>query len=201
MNKTKVIRSNAELELTKCFDERHGLNIPDSATKFNDTNVRLAKHAINWNLRHSLDPLLYLVSDVRYHLYCLSEVFTFALFCDHSLIYLSGSNIVIACKGRINEAFVISKVEIGLTAVVQYKHFTMLKRRHSASIDVDVRINFHTSDAPATCLEEHSNTTRSNTLAETADNTSSHYNVFHRRDFFSQFKINQIKYSSLMSCY
>ena len=43
---------------------------------------------------------------------------------------------------RVREAFVVAEIEIGFGAIVSYKNFAVLKRRHRSRIDVDVRIEF-----------------------------------------------------------
>jgi len=39
MDNEEVLLAHAELELTKCFDERHSLNVSDCSTQLNDTNL------------------------------------------------------------------------------------------------------------------------------------------------------------------
>jgi hypothetical protein len=48
-----------------------------------------------------------------------------------------------------DEALVMAEVEVGFGAVVGDEHFAVLKRRHGARIDVDVRIELDESDFKA----------------------------------------------------
>src|SRR5665213_4164212 len=52
------------------------------------------------------------------------------------------------------EAFIMPKVQIGLGAVVGHEHFAVLKGRHGAGIDVDVRVQLHVLDLEAAPLKD-----------------------------------------------
>jgi hypothetical protein len=49
----------------------------------------------------------------------------------------------------VDEALIVAQVQVGFCAVVGDEHFTVLKRRHGAWIDVDVRIELDESDFEA----------------------------------------------------
>jgi hypothetical protein len=51
------------------------------------------------------------------------------------------------------ESFVVAQVEICLRAIVSHKNLTVLERRHSARIDVNVRIEFLKGDFQSAGLE------------------------------------------------
>ena len=57
-------------------------------------------------------------------------------------------------KMRVREAFVMAEVEIGFGAVVGNENFAVLKRRHRAGIDVEVRIEFDQSHVQAARFEQ-----------------------------------------------
>jgi hypothetical protein len=97
----------------------------------------------------ALDELLDLVGDVGNHLYRLAQVIATALFLEHALVDLAGGEVVGAAHARRDEALVVAQVQVGFGAVVGDEHFAVLKRRHGARIDVDVRIELDESDFEA----------------------------------------------------
>jgi hypothetical protein len=54
-------------------------------------------------------------------------------------------------KILVNETLIVTEIEIGLSAVVRNKYLTMLERRHSTRINVDVGIE-SLRDHPVTPL-------------------------------------------------
>jgi hypothetical protein len=97
----------------------------------------------------ALDELLDLVGDVGNHLHRLAQVIATALFLEHALVDLAGGEVVGAAHARVDEALVVAEVQVGFGTVIGDEHFAVLKRRHGARIDVDVRIELDESDFKA----------------------------------------------------
>ena len=90
--------------------------------------------------------------EIDTHLNSLAEIFSLALLRYDRLINLPGRDVVVACQRRVYEALIVAKVQVGFAAIVQHKHLTVLKGRHGTGIDIDVRVDFDTCDAPAARL-------------------------------------------------
>jgi hypothetical protein len=55
-------------------------------------------------------------------LHSLSQVVPLALSVDDLLVDLASCDVVVAVQGHIQKAFVIAKVKVNLTPIVQHKH-------------------------------------------------------------------------------
>ena len=62
------------------------------------------------------------------------------------LVDLSGGHVVVLAEGDIEVTLVVTEVEIGLTAVVEDIHLTVLGRSHGTGIDVHVRVDLDGGD-------------------------------------------------------
>ena len=67
------------------------------------------------------------------------------------IINLACCHVVRAGHIRINEALVMTEIEIGLSTVVGYIYLSMLERIHGPGVHVDVRVEFLNS-YPVTSL-------------------------------------------------
>jgi hypothetical protein len=67
---------------------------------------------------------------------------------------------------RIEEAFVVPDVEVGLGAVVGDEDLAVLERVHGAGVDVEVRIELLHRDPQTPGLEQATETRRGQPLAE-----------------------------------
>jgi len=56
---------------------------------------------------------------------------------------------MVAREGGVDEAFVVTEVEIRLAAVVEHEHLAVLEGGHRARVDVDVRVDLNARHAPA----------------------------------------------------
>ncbi len=77
-------------------------------------------------LGHQPDAALDLVGDVRDHLDGAAQVITTAFLADHLGIHLTGGEIAEPAQADIDEAFVVTQVQVGFSAVVQHIDFTVL---------------------------------------------------------------------------
>ena len=105
-------------------------------------------------LSQQLYITLYLVRDMRYHLYCLSEIISAPLLVYHRLVYASGCYVV--CLGCLytRKTLVVSEVEVCLMPVHRHITLSMLIRVQRSRIDVDVWVEFLYCDVISPCLKE-----------------------------------------------
>ena len=66
----------------------------------------------------------------------------------------------------------MTQVEIGLSAVVSDKDFAVLKRRHGARIDVQIRVELHDRDPHSTLDQKSSKRCGCNSLPERRDHAA-----------------------------
>ena len=103
---------------------------------------------------------------MRDHLHGATEIVTAALSCDHGGVDATGRDVRRLGEVHVNEAFVVTEVEIRLCAVIGDVHLAVLVRRHGAWINVEVRIELDDGDAQATRFQEEANRCGGDPLAE-----------------------------------
>ncbi len=123
-------------ELPYGFEEREAFDVAYHSAYFGDDEIEVA------SLAESHDVAFYLVGDVRYDLYGLSEVVSSPFLFDHALVYASCCDVVGACGGYISEPLVVPEIEVGFVSVDSDIAFAMLVGVECARIDVDVRVEF-----------------------------------------------------------
>ena len=84
-------------------------------------------------------------------------------------------------ENTVGEALVVTKIQIGLCAVVEHINFAVLERIHRSGIDVQIRIEFLEDNAQAAQLKQCTERSRGQAFAQGTDNAASDENVFHER--------------------
>ncbi|KRZ34277.1 hypothetical protein T4B_2077 [Trichinella pseudospiralis] len=127
VNAEEVVPAHAELKLSKRLHKRHAFDVANCAAEFNYANVRSNAASVDRLASHTLHPFLNSVGDVRDHLNRPAEKVTFTFAGNDVHVNFARCDVVVAIQLHIQEAFVISKIQINLTAIVQYKYFTMFE--------------------------------------------------------------------------
>ena len=136
-------RTVAELpaQLTHSFEERQRLNVAHHTANLGDYDVVIA----------SVSEILYaafdFIGDVGYNLHCFAKIVATALFVDYTFIYSSGRDIVCLRSAHVGEAFVMTEVEVCLSAVFRHITFTVLIRIERAGVNIDIGVEFLNGDA------------------------------------------------------
>ena len=86
------------------------------------------------------------------HLYGTSAEVSVTLFLKNGPVDLSGGYVGVLIKALINEAFIMSKVQVGLCSIVCDEHFSMLDRIHGTRINIDIRIELLHRYLVTSCL-------------------------------------------------
>ena len=95
-------------------------------------------------------PLLELVGDVRDDLHGVAEVLAAPLAGDHPVVDLAGRDVGAALEVDVEEALVVTDVEVGLGAVVGHEDLAVLEGVHRAGVDVEVGVELlHRHPQPA----------------------------------------------------
>ena len=144
--------------LANRFHERQRLDVAHRAADLHDRDIDI--------LRDFLHRRLDFVGDVRNHLHRLAEIVAAPLLGDDLLVEAPGGPVVVAGKFGVGEALVVAEVEIGLGAVVGDENLAVLKRRHRARIHVQIGIELHQVDLHAAALQQASDGSCGQSLAE-----------------------------------
>ena len=94
---------------------------------------------------------------MRDNLNCSAQIVTASFLTDHFRIDLTGGNVVVACQVLINETLIMTKVKVGLGAIIRDVDLAVLVRAHRPRIDVDVRVELLNGDTKPTVLENSAN--------------------------------------------
>jgi len=133
-------RPTSRENLAYSLDEGLRFNIADGTADFGDDNVRRRVAA------DVVDKFLNLVGDMRNDLHGGAEVLAAALLVEDVPVNFTGRQIGVPVQVLIDEALVMSEVEVGLRAVLGHVDFAVLIRAHGARVDVDVRVELLCSD-------------------------------------------------------
>ena len=139
--------THVEPELPDGLEERQDLDVADRAADLGDDDVDVLGG-------EPADAPLDLVGDVGDDLHGLAEVVAAPLGRDDRRVDRSGRGVGVARQRLVDEALVVTEVEIGLAAVVGDVHLAVLERVHGARIDVEVRVELLHRDPEATRLEQ-----------------------------------------------
>src|SRR5262249_15796776 len=75
---------------------------------------------------------------------------------------------------------VVTEVEVGFGAVIGDEDFAVLKRRHRAGVNVQIRVEFLQVDLEPAAFEQTSDGSSRQAFAQRRHNTTCHENVFRR---------------------
>jgi RNA-splicing ligase RtcB len=132
-------------QLADRLEERQRLDVAHRAADLDHADVGFAgAHAY---------ALLDLVGDVRNHLHRGAKVVAAAFLGDHALVDAAGREIAVAPGRRAHVALVVTKIQVGLGAVVGDEHLAVLERAHRARVDVDVGVELDHRDLEAARFE------------------------------------------------
>ena len=78
----------------------------------------------------------------------------------------SSCQVVVFGQVDVEEAFVVPQVKVNFSPVVEHEHFSVFKRRHGASIAVEVGVDLDGRHSQASAFEQDANATRSDSFSE-----------------------------------
>ncbi len=135
-------------ELADGLEEREALDVADRAADLGDEHVDFGE------LGEAVHAALDLVGDVRDDLHGAAEVVAAALLGDDGVVDAAGGDVGVALDELVEEALVVTQVEVGLGAVFGDEHLAVLERAHRARVDVDVGVELLARDLEAALLEQ-----------------------------------------------
>src|SRR6266702_372975 len=168
-----VVSAELHTELPDGFQEGQRLDIADRATDLD--------HAHIGSLRAQLDASLDLIGNVRNDLYRGAQVVATPLFRNDALVDAPGGEVAVAAGRRSHEALVVTEIQIGFGAVLRDEHLTVLEGTHRARIHVDVGVELDHGDLEATSLQNRTERSGSDALAQRGhDTTGDEYEARHK---------------------
>ena len=93
-----------------------------------------------------IDKLFDFVRDMWNDLDGFAQVFSLPLFVQHIPVDLAGGKVGITIQVFVDEALIVAQIKVGLGSVFGNVDFAVLKRRHGAGVDIDVRIELLRGD-------------------------------------------------------
>ena len=148
MHVEDVVAPDVLAELPDRLEEGQDLDVADGAADLGDHDVDVVVGG------EGEDAVLDLVGDVRDHLDGLAEIRAPAFLRQHVLVDRPGRGVRPFGELDVDEALVVTEVEVGLAAVAGDEHLTVLKRVHGARVDVDVRVELLHRDPKPTGLQQ-----------------------------------------------
>ena len=138
MNVHNVLSADVVAYLADSFKERCGLDIADCTAYFGDNYVGSLCAAVG----NAVDAVLYLIRNVGDNLNGAAEVVAAALLVEDCPVYLTGGDVAVHRKVLVNEALVVTEVEVCLSAVVGDEYFAVLIGTHRARVNIDIGVEF-----------------------------------------------------------
>src|SRR5689334_2286176 len=106
MYEARIVASNLDCHLTDRFEERERFDVTDGAPDLDHGDFRVAGSAP--------DELLDFVGDVGDDLHRSAQIIAPPLLADHALVNLAGREVVALAHLCLNEALVVTQVEVSL---------------------------------------------------------------------------------------
>ena len=141
VNEADIVLTDSELKLPQGFNEGCTLDIAHSSAQFDDTRIRSLARTIAADIGDTHDPILDFVGDVRHDLHGLAEIISATLLLNHIRVNLASGDIVIAPERDVEEALVISEVEVDFATVIENEDLAVFERRHGSCIAVQVGVD------------------------------------------------------------
>ena len=168
----RVARALLLAELADGLNEGLALDVADRAAELGDDHISLRL------LLDAAEALLDGVGDVGNHLDGPAEEVPGALALDEGLVDEAGREVGLAREVLVDEALVVTEVEVGLLAVLGHEHLAVLERAHGAGVDVEVGVRLLHHDLVATSFEETTERSRRDALAKGRDDATGNEDVF-----------------------
>jgi hypothetical protein len=150
MNVKDILPAYVALHLTDGLKEGESLDVAHRAPYLDNDNAGLTLCG------HLVDTSLYLIGYMWYHLNSAAKKIATPLLGDYRAIdlplgYAGGSGNV-----GIDEAFIVTQVEVGFLTIFSNEDLAMLIRRHCPRIDIDVGIQLLNRNRDVTALQNSS---------------------------------------------
>ena len=172
MDEAAVLPSLLQTHLTDGLKEGLALNIAGGAADLGNDHVRLGGGG------QIVDVALDLVGDVGDDLHRLPQISALTLLVQHVPVYLAGGQVGVFVQVFVDEALVMTQIQIGLGAVIGHEHLAVLQRAHGARVHVHIGVQLLAGHLQAAALQKPTQRCSGNAFAQTGDHAAGHKNKF-----------------------
>ena len=170
MDEKAVFLAHLNAYLTDSLKEGLAFDIAHGTADLGDDDIRIGI------LTHCVDEGLYLICDMRDYLNRLTQVISVALLFEHVGVYLACGQVRKLIKVFVDEALIVSQIKVCLSAVLSNIYLAVLIGAHCAGIHIYIGIKLLRGDLESSCLEQTSEGSGSNALAETRNYSTRYEN-------------------------
>ena len=114
---------------------------------------------------------------MRDHLHGAAEILALAFLVEHVPVHAAGREIRELVQVLVDKALIVAKIQIGLRAVLRYKHLAVLIGAHGARIHVHIWVELLCRHAQAARFEQTAQRGRRNSLAQTGNHAACHKDI------------------------
>ena len=143
-----VIAADFLLDLADSFQERQAFDVADSTADFGDDDVRIVIVA------DAVDAVLDFIGDVRDDLDSMAQIVAAPFFLQDRPVDLAGRDVGVLAEVNVDEAFIVTEVEVRFRAIVGDEDFAVLVRAHRARVDIDIGVKLLDRDLVAAVLQQ-----------------------------------------------
>ena len=167
-----VLLPYLQRDLAHRLQEGLGLDIADGAADFGDDHIRIGLPA------DAVDELFDLIGHVGNNLNRGTQILAPALLVQHVPVHLPGGQVRELIQVFVDEALIVTQIQVGFRAVLGDVNLTVLVGAHGAGVDIDVGIQLLGGDLQSPCLEKTAKRRRGNALAQTGNHAAGYKDVF-----------------------
>ena len=171
VDKQTVFLAHLQGDLAHRLNEGLGLDIADGAADFGDDHVGIGF------LANPIDEFLDLVGDVGDDLDGRTQVFAPAFLIQNVPVDLTCGKIGILVQVFVDEALIVPQIQIGFRAVFGDVNLSVLIGAHGARIHIDIGIQLLSGHLQPSGLEQPTQGSGGNALAQTGDHASCDKNI------------------------
>ena len=146
MDEDRVFVSYVVLELSDGFQERLAFDVSYGSAYLDDgDSVFIGGFG-------AVEAAFDLIGDMGNDLYGASAEVSVAFFLENGPVDFSGGDVGIFVQAFIDEALVVTEIQVGFGSVVGYEDFAVLDGVHGSGVDVDVGVKFLHGYLEASCF-------------------------------------------------
>ena len=172
MDVAAVVAALLQAHLTDGLQEGLALNIAGGATDLGNDHIGIGRGC------HVVDVILDLVGDVGDDLDGLTQISALALLVQHVPVHLAGGQVGVLVQIFVDEALIVTQIQVGLSAVIGHEHLTVLQGAHGTRVHVHIRVQLLAGDLQSAALEQAAQRSCRDALAQTGDNAAGHKDEF-----------------------
>ena len=170
MNKKAIFPADRIPDLPNCFYKRERFDVADRTAYFRNNDVAAGL------LRRLHNAALNLVGNMRDNLYGRSAIVPSPFMIQNGKVYFSGRVAIEFMQSNIGEPFVMAEIEVGFSAVLRYKNFSMLIGVHRPRIDIQIRIKLLIDNRKPSAFQQKSDRCGGNAFPKGRNNPAGNKN-------------------------